>query len=206
MWLHIRKITNKEENVMTNFIEMIPYKTPERKREAAFKLADIIGISRSLIPKDTDYNYVVAALAGIILYRHLDGVHRREVMEVVHRFSTSHRPFCGQMEGKITNILVQARWEKWSLTNKELETIVEAHRKFGRLSSIIGANPGAYGVGAATWSIIKNGASTGNIVGFVVSVILSGVGEASYQQGEDASAELQSRQKAIPANRNSLIN
>ncbi|PCM43466.1 hypothetical protein [Marinobacter sp. ANT_B65] len=191
---------------MTNFIEMIPYETPERMSEAAFKLANIIGISKALIPRDTDYNRVVASLAGIILYRHLDGSRRREVMEMVHSFSTSHRAFCGQMEGKIANILVQARWEKWSLTNRELEEIVEAHRKFGRLSSVVGANPGAYGVGAATWSIIKHGASTGGIVGFAVSVILVGVGEASYQQGESASAELQSRHKAIPANRNSLIN
>lgn len=206
MWLHFRKIAYKERNDMTDFIEMIPYETPGSKREAAFKLADIVGISRVLIPKDIDYNHVVAALAGVVLYRHLDGAHRREVMQAVRRFSTSHRPFCSQLEGKITNVLVQPRWEKWSLTSGELERIVEAHRKFGRFSSIVGANPGAYGVGAATWSIIKRGASSGNIVGFTVSVILVGIGEASYQQGERANAELQSRHKAIPANRNSLVN
>jgi len=191
---------------MTNFLKMIPYETPESQREAAFKLADIIGISRALIPQDTDYNQVVAALAGIILYRHLDGVHRREVMEMVHKFSNSHRSFCGQMEAKITNILVQAKWEKWSLTNKELEDIIEFHRKFGRFSSIAGANPGAYGVGAATWNIIKRGVSKGNIIGFVVSVVWVGIGEASYQQGESANSELQLRRKVIPANRNSFVN
>jgi hypothetical protein len=190
---------------MTDFINMIPYETPQIKREAALKLADVIGIPRVLVPLDTDYNHVVAALAGIILYRHLNGVQRREVMAAVHRFSTSHRPFCGQMENKITNVLVQARWEKWSLTSKELEGIVEAHREFGRFSTMIGGHPGAYGVGAATWSIIKQGATRGNIIGFTVSVILVGVGEASYREGESANTELQSRRKSIPINNNSLI-
>lgn len=191
---------------MTDFIGLIPYETPESKRDAAFKLADIIGISKALIPKDTDYNDVVAALAGVILYRHLDGVHRREVMQAIQKFRTSHRPFCGQMENKVTNVLVQARWEKWSLTNKELEGIVEAHRKFGRFSGIVGANPGAYGVGAATWSIIKQGATRGNIIGFTISVILVGIGEASYREGESANAELKGRRRSIPVNGNSVVN
>lgn len=127
---------------MSDFIDLIPYETPDSQREAALRLAQIIDIPERTIPKDADYNLVVAAMAGLILYRHIETHQRREVMGLIDHFKDSHRPFYGQLQGKVALVVAQPRWEKWSLTNEELQKIVEFHRGFGRFSSIVGANPG----------------------------------------------------------------
>lgn len=185
---------------MSDFVDLIPYETPYSQRDAARKLADVIGIPQGTVPQEADFNQVVAAMAGVILYRHI-GIHqRREVMETIQQFETTHRAFYGQLQGKIAMIIVQPRWEKWSLTNEELQQIVDFHRSLGRISSIAGVNPGAAGVGGTVWTMIKQGAKSGNIAGFVASVALVGLGEASYQTGENAAAELGRRTRSAPVN------
>ena len=191
---------------MSDILGLLPYETPESQKEAALMLADIVGIPERIVPRDADYNQVVAALAGLVLYRHLETHQRRQVMDAIARFKDSHRPFYGQLQGKIALIIAQPRWEQWSLTSQELEEIVEFHRKFGRFSTFAGVNPGAYGVGASVWQMISHGATKGNIVGFVTSVILVGIGEASHSTGEAADRELQRRTRREPINPLSPVN
>tara|TARA_R110002012_G_scaffold299016_1_gene497759 strand:+ start:573 stop:1160 length:588 start_codon:yes stop_codon:yes gene_type:complete len=185
---------------MSDFIDLIPYEAPQNQKQAANRLAEIIGIPEPVIPRDADYNLVVASMAGLILYRHIETHQQREVMRLIDQFKDSHRPFYGQLLGKVALIVAQPRWEKWSLTNQELQSIVDFHRSFGRFSTVVGANPGAYGAGASVWQMIKHGMTKGNIVGFAASVVLVGLGEASHSTGESASRELQERTRRVPTN------
>ena len=191
---------------MSEYLNLLPYETPDSQKEAALMLADIVDIPEGVVPKDADYNQVVAAIAGLVLYRHLETHQRREVMQTIDQFKHSHRPFYGQLQGKVALVIAQPRWERWSLTNDELDEIVEFHRSFGRFSAVAGINPGAYGVGASVWQMIVHGATKGNVVGFVASAILVGVGEASHSTGEAASRELERRTRREPLNPSSPVN
>lgn len=191
---------------MSDYLNLLPYETPESQKEAALMLAEVIDLPERIVPKDTDYNQVVAAMAGLVLYRHLETHQRREVMLTIEQFKNSHRPFYGQLQGKIALIIAQPRWETWSLTTEELEGIVEFHRSFGRFSTLAGINPGAYGVGASVWQIIVHGATKGNVVGFAASTILVGIGEASHSTGEAAQSELERRTRREPINSASPVN
>lgn len=191
---------------MSEYLKLLPYETPESQKEAAILLAGIIGIPERIVPRDADYNQVVAAMAGLILYRHIETHQKRQVMEIIDQFRTTHRPFYGQLQGKVALIVAQPRWERWSLTNDELEEIVEFHRKFGRFSGVAGINPGAYGIGASVWQMIAHGVTKGNVVGFVASVVLTGIGEASYAAGEAANSELERRTRRSPITPASPVN
>lgn len=191
---------------MSEYLSLLPYETPESQKEAALMLADIIDIPEGVVPKDADYNQVVAAMAGLVLYRHLDTHQKREVMQTIDQFKNSHRPFYGQLQGKVALVIAQPRWERWSLTNEELEEIVAFHRSFGRFSTVAGINPGAYGVGASVWQMIAQGATKGNVVGFAASAILVGIGEASHSTSEAAYRELESRTRREPVNPSSPVN
>ena len=168
-------------------------------------LAGIVEIPERIVPRDADYNQVVAAMAGLILYRHIETPQKREVMQIIDQFKDSHRPFYGQLQGKVALIIAQPRWERWSLTNEELQEIVEFHRKFGRFSTVAGINPAAYGIGATVWQMIAHGVTKGNVVGFTASVVLTGIGEASYATGEAASRELERRIRRTPINPSSPV-
>lgn len=191
---------------MSEYLNLLPYETPESQKEAALMLAEIVEIPERVVPRDADYNQVVAAMAGLILYRHIETPQKREVMQIIDQFKTSHRPFYGQLQGKVALIIAQPRWERWSLTNDELEEIVEFHRKFGRFSTVTGINPAAYGIGATVWQMIAHGVTKGNVVGFTASVVLTGIGEASYATGEAASRELERRTRRTPINPSSPVN
>lgn len=189
---------------MSELIHALPYEMPTSEREAALKLAGIVGVPEGLVPVGADYNDVAAALAGLVLFRHLDRLKRNEVMRTIGKFEHSHRPFYGQLQGKIANVIANPRWQNWSLTTEELEKIAAFHGRLGRTSDVIGANPGVIGIAGSVWSMIKDGFGRWNIVGFCLSVVLVGVNEASYQTGRNATLELNRRTRA--ANPTSIAN
>ncbi|WP_404364458.1 hypothetical protein [Marinobacter sp.] len=191
---------------MSDFVDLIPYETTDSPKEVASRLARIIGIPEAVVPRDADHGLVVASIAGLIIFRHIETHQRREVMLLIDRFKDSHRPFYGQLQGKVALVIAQPRWEKWSLSNKELQEIVDFHQSLGRFSGMVGANPGAYGVGATVWQIIKHGLTRGNVAGFVASVVLVGMGEASHATEEAASRELARRTRQTPSNPSSPFN
>lgn len=54
---------------MSDFVDLIPYETPQNQKQAADRLAEIIGIPKAMIPRDADCNVVVAArLASSNIY------------------------------------------------------------------------------------------------------------------------------------------
>ena len=79
------------------------------------------------------------------------------------------------------------------MVNEELQSAVDFHNDINRISSVIRGNPGAYGIGGAAWSIIKQGASTGNIAVLAASIALIGIHEFSYSETQKYSAELDRR-------------
>ena len=191
---------------MSEFLSLLPYETSSSKREAALQLAEIIGVPERLVPRDADANQVVAAMAGVVLHRHIERHQKREVMVLINQFRDSHPAFYSQLQGKIALTIAQPRWERWSLTNEELEEIIEFHRNFGRFSTVTGINPAAYGIGATVWQMISHGVTKGNVVGFTASVVLTGIGEASYATGEAASRELERRTQRTSINPASPVN
>ncbi|WP_166263555.1 hypothetical protein [Marinobacter caseinilyticus] len=50
---------------MPDLVDLMPYETPTGKKAAAAKLAEIMGIPEATVPRDADYNQVVAAMAGL---------------------------------------------------------------------------------------------------------------------------------------------
>jgi len=67
------------------------------------------------------------------------------------------------------------------------------HNELNRLSSLVGGNPGGYGIGASVWSLIKQGKSTKNIAVLVTSLVIMGLHEFSYSETKKYSTELERR-------------
>lgn len=198
---------------MSDVITLLPYETPKSQKKAAFELAKIVGIPREIVPKNADYNEVTSALAGLVLFRHVERHQKREIMKKIDQFKESNRPFYGQLQGKVANVIANPRWSNWSLTTEELEDIVSFHGKVAYLDSKFGINPGAFGVGASAWQIIKEitkkgvkGVSKGSVGGLVLSIVLFGVTQASAETRQNALNEIKRRQRTVSINPDSPMN
>lgn len=191
---------------MSDLVKLIPYETSTSQKKAAHELAKIVGIPRKVVPKTGNYNEVIKALSGVILFRHIERHQKREVMQSIQRFKDSHRPFYGQLQGKVANVIANPRWENWSLTTEELKDIVSFHGKVAYLDRTLGLNPGALGVGASAWQVIKQGATKGNIGGLVLSIVLFGAQQASTETRQHALEEIRRRQRTVSINPGSPAN
>ncbi|XOZ34602.1 hypothetical protein ACMDCT_05055 [Halomonadaceae bacterium KBTZ08] len=134
-------------------------------------------------------------------------------MEKIRRFKDSNRPFYGKLQGKVANVIANPRWENWSLTTEELEDIVSFHGKISYLDSKFGLNPGAIGVGASAWQIIKGvsksgakGVSRGGVAGLALSIVFFGAMQASAETRQNAMQEIKRRQKTVSINPESPMN
>lgn len=134
---------------------------------------------------------VSQAMSGTIMYRQLDRIARQQAMAIVH--SLSRGPLKSCLITRCTDVLVNPQWGEWSLTTEELTEILIFHNDFNRWSSILGANPGAYGAGGPAWSIIKQGVSSGNIAVLIASIALVEIHEFSYSEMQKYTAELERR-------------
>ncbi|TAA41029.1 hypothetical protein [Corallincola spongiicola] len=176
---------------MSNIVNTIShrYNLPQNDTEAINKLAKVLDLPSHYIHGDN--NKIAIALAGAIMYRQLPRLEKITVMQSIA--ALSYRPLVGQLVAKCTDPMLQPQWGEWSMTNQELEEVLLLHNSFNRWSSILGANPGAYGVGGSVWSIVKQGAGKGNIIVLVASLALIGIHEFSYQETQRYSAELERR-------------
>lgn len=167
----------------------VRYDLPRSKTEAVKKLAVILKVpSHKLIGDESE---IVTAMAGTILYRHLERLDKMSVMQKIQ--TLSHPQLLTELKIKCLDSLVNPQWAEWSLTNNELKELLDFHNQLNRWSSLLGANPGAYGVGGSAWSIIKQGASTGNTIVLIASIMLIGLHEFSYSETQKYSAELERR-------------
>ncbi len=174
---------------MTNFVKQLKYELPKSNTEALFKLASVLDIPKHHI--QGDHLLIAQSMAGTILYRSLDNQSKQQVMRLISRLSSGHLK--SRLIAKCTDVLVNPQWGEWSLTTSELKEVLQLHNDFNRWSSLLGANPGAYGVGGSAWSIIKQGASTGNVVVLIVSIALIGIHEFSYKETQKYAGELERR-------------
>ena len=173
---------------MNNF-SRLPYKLPSNEADAVKSLAKILNIPQHLAQGDPVK--VSQAMSGTIMYRQLDRNARQQAMAIIHSLSSGPLKSC--LITRCTDVLVNPQWGEWSLTTEELTEILKFHNDFNRWSSILGANPGAYGAGGAAWSIIKQGASSGNVAVLIASIALVGIHELSYGEMQKYTAELERR-------------
>lgn len=174
---------------MANHFEKLSYQLPKNAAEAAAALGAVLGVPAHKIRGDADQ--IVLAMSGTILYRHLDRHERHTVMQQIHNLSSGLLKEA--LIAKCVAPLVNPKWAEWSLTNQELEDVLRFHNSLNRWSSVLGANPGAYGVGGSVWSIIKQGAKTGNVAVLAASLILMGIHEFSHSETQKYSAEIERR-------------
>jgi len=174
---------------MTTLSKELPYDLPKNPNDAVQKLAHILKIPTYKLIGDP--NKIVTAMAGTILYRHLSRLDKMSAMKQIKNLD--HPQLQSELSIKCLDVMVNPQWAEWSLSNSELIEILNFHNQLNRWSSVLGANPGAYGVGGASWSIIKQGSSTGNIAVLIASIILIGLHEFSYNETQKYSTELERR-------------
>jgi len=165
------------------------YSLPNNSNEAIKYLANILKIPSHKLVGDNDK--IVIAMSGAILYRHLNRLDKMSVMKMIQNLS--HPQLQNELRVKCLDPFVNPQWAEWSLTNEELKEVLDFHNQLNRWSSLLGANPGAYGVGGSVWSIVKQGASTGNKTVLIASLILMGIHEFSYNETQKYSNELERR-------------
>ncbi|MBH0059477.1 hypothetical protein I6F65_21330 [Pseudoalteromonas sp. SWXJZ94C] len=153
------------------------------------KLAEILAVPTHKLVGDEDQ--IVMTMSGVILYRHLNRLDKISVMGMIQ--DLSYPQLRNELRVKCLDSLVNPQWAEWSLTNEELKEALDFHNQLNRWSSLLGGNPGVYGVAGSVWIIIKQGASTKNVTVLVASVILFGVHEFSYSELQKYSNELERR-------------
>lgn len=183
---------------MKKFVKLLPYDISLTTKQAVDELAAVIGAPKGLIKPEDDMNRVALALSGLILHRRLPSHKQHEVMRAINALKNSNRPLYGFLMGEVAMVTANPRWREWSLSHEELKRIVNFHRRYGEISSALGADPGAYGIAASFWDMIRRGASRGNIVGLAGSVILTGLNQGSRNIKRSSEEELNRRQ--APAN------
>jgi hypothetical protein len=165
------------------------YSLPNNATEALKSLAEVLKIPTHKLIGDKER--IVITMSGVILYRHLNRRDKMSVMQMIQ--DLSHPPLQNELRVKCLDSIVNPKWAEWSLTNEELKEVLDFHNEFNRWSSLLGANPGAYGVGGSVWSIAKTGASKGNVVVLIASLMLIGVHEFSFKETQKYSNELERR-------------
>lgn len=96
--------------------DKLPYDLPDDTGEAIAILADIVDIPAIKFRRVSEED-AIQALAGLILYRHLD---RREEAAVNRHWETLPRSLAHQLVLKRDSVLAQPAWGVWSLSSDEL--------------------------------------------------------------------------------------
>lgn len=129
------------------------YSLPKRKSDAVKVLSSILEIPTHKLTGNQEA--ILIAMAGTIMYRHLNRLDKIAVMKSIESLSN---PYLQEdLRGKCVLPTANPKWAAWSLTTSELEDVLKFHDQFNRWSSVLGANPGAYGVSGSVWSIAKQG-------------------------------------------------
>lgn len=165
------------------------YSLPNNVAEAMKDLAIILKVPTHKLVGNKEK--IVVAMSGVIIYRHLNRLDKMSVMQMIQ--DLSHPQLQNELRIKCLEPLINPQWAEWSLTNEELKEVLDFHNGLNRWSSLLGANPGAYGVGGSVWSIAKQGASTGNIAVLIASLMLIGLHEFSYNETQKYNGELERR-------------
>lgn len=178
---------------MSDFSKRLPYLLPKSENEALVQLGQVLRMQTEKLKGEP--RTVIIALSGTILYRHLDRLNKSSVLELIH--ALGHGPLKEELITKCVDSLINAQWTEWSLTTQKLEEIINFHNTANRISGTLGANPGAYGVGGSAWSIIKQGASKGNIAVLAASIAIMGLHEFSYRETQRYTIELDRRKSFV---------
>lgn len=181
----------------------LPYKLPADEKMQVDMLADILKVPRGLIRGDL--TKISQAMAGVVLYRHVERKEKQEIMAVIH--SLQERALTGVLVTKVTDVTVNPQWGEWSLSNQELEELVNFHATAAAIAGRVGTNPGLVGIGGSVtsmyktgraaggtaWAMIKGAMTRGNVIGLVVSIALFGIAEFQAAEAAKYSQEMDRR-------------
>jgi hypothetical protein len=171
-----------------SYEERLPYEKPVHPQMAVIELSKRIGVPVNYkLINDKEY---LKTLSGIILYRHLNSLEKRDVMERIYRLDD--RALQANLIGKITNVIVQPLWGIWSLSDKELREYLSLNKKILDVFTIAGINAGAVGVGQGIWKAIKTGGKSGGFMIFV-SLIMLGINYGTSLEADALQGELDRR-------------
>ncbi|WP_425641977.1 hypothetical protein ACPUEK_01005 [Marinomonas gallaica] len=186
------------ELVSDSFIEKLRYPTFENNKDLIRSLGDVLGIPASITDTVSNQEKCASAMSGVIMYRQLNRIEKMEVMRLIR--SIESKKLVEKLIEKVTDVIVQPKWGLWSLSNEELQDLIDFHSEFGEWSNLLGVNPGAYGVAASGWGLIKKtragmtgAALRSNKVGLIVSVALMGISLISADQLKRSSIERERR-------------
>ena len=142
--------------------------------------------------------YMVEAISGVILYRHLDRMEKQGVMKSIYSLQSKHLQSFLVM--KVTDVIVNPTWGIWSLTTEELNQKTDAHAAFDFwLGSFIGVGVNAMSIGALVMQIRKlKGLAVASRVGVLATIIVYGA--ILYNKSELARCQKEIANRTPPMN------
>lgn len=172
-----------------DYCEKIPYRLPSNPHLAIATLAQRL----SLPPPagQGDGLNLLKAMCGTMLYRHLPQKERGAVMALIRQ----QEP---RVAGRLADIALQstfitATWHPATMSTREVEKALGFHDTVQRQMGLFGLNPGAVGTALYGWKLIKESASSGNLLAFLTSLGIFAAGEFSNAELTQMRNEIDNR-------------
>lgn len=180
-----------------SFCSRIPYSLPDNPHVAIMQLADYLGIPRPTIPGDE--RTLLKSMCGTILYRHLPQRERKEAMTLIQTQDARTASYLRDIA--LQSTFITPSWHPPTMTTEELSRSIAFHDELQRYMGFYGLNPGALGTAVYAWKLIRDSASSPNLLKFLASLSIFMAGELSNAELNELRQELDQRKEF--ANENS---
>lgn len=168
-------------------VEDIHYNLPENRKRKISVLAEIVEIPRTRF-RDVSQEDAIRALTGLILYRHLGRLKKREVNR---HWATLPRELQMSLRQKRANILVNPAWGMWSLSNEQLLARNELNQKVDTWAKILGLGE----ISVATLGSVLGQLKNGNVAGVIALLVTGAFFTINSLEGQEINAEMVRRLK-----------
>ena len=101
------------------------------------ELAKVLDLPKSSLHGNPDF--IVASMAGTILYRHLNRLDRVNVIQAIKMLASLELQ--SELISRCLDVLINPQWGEWSLKNNELNSIVEFHDDHQSMVRCSGGEP-----------------------------------------------------------------
>ncbi|WP_246616339.1 hypothetical protein [Thaumasiovibrio subtropicus] len=88
------------------------------KDDPVIQLAKLIGLESEIPYIRENRELMLPIISGIIVYRQLDHISKRKVLESA--YSTGNSKFFGKVQSIIAQVIAKPSWNPWSLSDQEL--------------------------------------------------------------------------------------
>lgn len=181
---------------MTDYFKHLPHVLPSNHQEAANRLALMLKIPLAHVVSADEY--MVEAISGVILYRHLDRMEKQDVMRSIYALKS--KQLQSFLVIKVTDVIVNPTWGLWSLTSDELNKKTGFHADFDFwLGSFIGVGVNLMSVGALITKVRKiHGLALASKAGILATIIVYGA--IMYNKSELARCHKEIANRTPPMN------